>query len=224
AIYVYHAQELDWGDIGYNALIGRDGVVYEGRRGRGPARASDGRQLLSPGVVAGHAFFHNYGTTGIALIGDFTAAPLPRLMRERLVDLLAYSAGRAGVDPSTVSDFLRSDGIWHRDVPNLAGHRDLLVTECPGDQVYQLLPDVRAAVAERLGGAWGQAAGGPTRRTWSTGGERATTISCHRTMGRGGAPTRPQALAGLPTSSRATTRCTCVAATPRARRRSTRAT
>ncbi len=158
AIYVYHAQELDWGDIGYNALIGRDGVVYEGRRGRGPARASDGRQLLSPGVVAGHAFFHNYGTTGIALIGDFTAAPLPRLMRERLVDLLAYSAGRAGVDPSTVSDFLRSDGIWHRDVPNLAGHRDLLVTECPGDQVYQLLPDVRAAVAERLGGAWGQAA------------------------------------------------------------------
>jgi hypothetical protein len=152
AIYVYHAQELDWGDIGYNALIGRDGVVYEGRRGRGPDHESDGRQLLSPGVVAGHAFFHNYGTTGYALLGDFTATPLPRQMRERLVDLLAYAARRAGVDPATLGDFLRSDGIWHRDVPNLSGHRDLVVTECPGDQVYRVLPDVRAAVAERLGG------------------------------------------------------------------------
>jgi hypothetical protein len=152
AIYVYHAQELEWGDIGYNALIGRDGVVYEGRRGRGPARASDRRQLLSPGVVAGHAFFHNYGTTGYALIGDFTQTPLPTLMRERLVDLLGYTTRRDGVDPRTLGDFLRSDGIWHRDVPNLAGHRDLVVTECPGDQVYRLLPDVRTAVVERLGG------------------------------------------------------------------------
>jgi hypothetical protein len=166
AIYVYHAQELEWGDIGYNALIGRDGVVYEGRRGRGPAREPDGRQLLSPGVVAGHAFFHNYGTTGCALIGDFTRAPLPRLMRERLVDLLVYEAGRTGVDPSTLGDFLRSDAIWHRDVPNLSGHRDLVVTECPGDEVYRLLPDVRAAVAERLGGAWAAS----TARVFVTGG------------------------------------------------------
>ncbi len=152
AIYHYHAVELEWGDIGYNALIGRDGVVYEGRRGRGPARESDGRQLLSPGVVAGHAFFHNYGTVGYALIGDFSASPLPRVMRERLVDLLAYTARRDGVDPSTLGDFLRSDGIWHRDVANVAGHRDLTVTECPGDEVYRLLPDMRAAIAERLGG------------------------------------------------------------------------
>jgi hypothetical protein len=56
------------------------------------------------------------------------------------------------VDPRTLGDFLRNDGIWHRDVPNVAGHRDLVVTECPGDQVYRLLPDLRAAVAERLGG------------------------------------------------------------------------
>jgi hypothetical protein len=175
AIYVYHAQELDWGDIGYNALIGRDGIVYEGRRGRGPVLSSEGRQLLSPGVVAGHAFFHNYGTIGCALIGDFSSAPLPRLMHERLVDLLVYAAGRDGIDPSTLSDFLRSDEIWHRDVPNLAGHRDLVPTECPGDQVYRLLPDVRDAVAERLGAGWaantarvfvtGALPGDTTRRT-----------------------------------------------------------
>lgn len=151
AIYVYHAKELEWGDIGYNALIGRDGVVYEGRRGRGPARGGP-REPLSPGVVAGHARFHNYGTAGYALIGHFAATPLPDLMRERLVDLLTFEVRRHGVDPLGDGDFLRHDGIWHRAVANVSGHRDLVKTECPGDQVYRLLPELRAAVAARLGG------------------------------------------------------------------------
>src|SRR5262249_47071938 len=129
AIYVFHALELGWGDIGYNGLIGRDGVVYEGRRGRGPARESLGREALSPGVVAGHAFFHNYGTAGFALIGNFQDTPLPDRMRDRLVDLLVYAARRDGLDPLTRSDFLRADSVWHRDLPNLAGHRDCVVTE-----------------------------------------------------------------------------------------------
>ena len=158
AIYVYHAKELGWGDIGYQALIGRDGVVYEGRRGRGPARGGP-RELLSPGVVGGHAFFHNYGTDGYALIGTFTDTPLPDLMRERLLDLLAYEARRYALDPRAVSDFLRNDGIWHREVASLSGHRDLVTTECPGDKVYALLPSLRAALAERLGGAWAASAG-----------------------------------------------------------------
>ena len=153
AIYVFHAKELDWGDIGYHALIGRDGVVYEGRRGRGPAHDPGVREAMSPGVVGGHAFFHNYGTAGYALLGTFVDTPLPALMRERLTKLLVYEVRRHGVDPRTLGDFLRNDGIWHRDVPNLSGHRDLVVTECPGDEVYRLLPDVRAEVAARVGGA-----------------------------------------------------------------------
>jgi hypothetical protein len=153
AIYVFHAKELDWGDIGYHALIGRDGVVYEGRRGRGPARDPGVREAMSPGVVGGHAFFHNFGTAGYALIGTFVDTPLPALMRQRLIELLVYQARWHGVDPRTLGDFLRNDGIWHRDVPNVSGHRDLVVTECPGNEVYRLLPDLRAEVAERLGGA-----------------------------------------------------------------------
>jgi len=158
AIYVYHAKELGWGDIGYQALIGRDGVVYEGRRGRGPARGGP-RELLSPGVVGGHVYFHNYGSDGYALIGTFTDTPLPDLMRERLLDLLVYEARRYALDPGAVSDFLRNDGIWHRDVASLSGHRDLVTTECPGDRVYALLPSLRAALAARLGGTQAAAAG-----------------------------------------------------------------
>ena len=158
AIYAYHARELDWGDIGYHALIGRDGVVYEGRRGRGPTLGVP-REALSPGVVGGHAFFHNFGTDGYALIGTFTETPLPAAMRERLVDLLVYKARWWGLDPLAGSDFLRSDAIWHRDVANVSGHRDLVATECPGDQVYRLLPELRATAAERLGGRAAQEAG-----------------------------------------------------------------
>ena len=52
AIYVYHAKELDWGDIGYHALIGRDGMVYEGRRGRGPgAHLNLAAKSLAPPVA-----------------------------------------------------------------------------------------------------------------------------------------------------------------------------
>ena len=64
----------------------------------------------------------------------------------RLLDLLTYQARWHQLDPLTLGDFLRSDGIWHRDVPNLAGHRDMVVTECPGDEVYRLLPEVRGCV------------------------------------------------------------------------------
>ena len=158
AIYAYHAKELDWGDIGYQALIGNDGVVYEGRRGRGPARGGP-RELLSPGVVGGQVFFHNYGTDGYSLIGNFMDTSLPDPMRDRLLDLLVYESRRYAIEPGAVSDFLRNDGIWHRAVTGVSGHRDLVTTECPGDRVYALLPGLRGALAERLGGAQAAAAG-----------------------------------------------------------------
>jgi hypothetical protein len=34
-----------------------------------------------------------------------------------------------------------------KDVPTITGHRDWLATECPGDQLYPLLPEIRRAVA-----------------------------------------------------------------------------
>ena len=70
AIYTYHARTLGWGDIGYNSIIDRFGNIYEGRFGR--EFAPNDREFISAGVVAGHALSHNYGSTGIALLGTFT--------------------------------------------------------------------------------------------------------------------------------------------------------
>src|SRR6266545_1905461 len=68
AIYRYHAVTKRWGDIGYNAIVDNGGNLYEGRHGRGEDAAT--REVLSAGVVAGHDLSHNYGSAGVALLGD----------------------------------------------------------------------------------------------------------------------------------------------------------
>ena len=156
AVYYYHTVTQGWGDIGYNFLIDRNGVIYEGRDG-------------GDNVVAGHALQYNYGSVGIALIGDFsppppvTPTPTPRpgtpgatptpkpsltptlppvaspAMEGALYQLAAYY-GRY-LDPQGKYFFI------DKLIPNIVGHRDVLNTSCPGDNFYSRLPAVRTSVA-----------------------------------------------------------------------------
>ncbi|XP_067636874.1 peptidoglycan-recognition protein SA [Eurosta solidaginis] len=52
----YHMNDLHYEDIGYNFLIGNDGVVYEG---------------TGWGVRGAHTYGYNMNGTGIAFIGNF---------------------------------------------------------------------------------------------------------------------------------------------------------
>ncbi|EDV95379.1 peptidoglycan-recognition protein SA [Drosophila grimshawi] len=52
----YHQTELNYYDIGYNFLIGSDGLVYEGK---------------GWGVTGAHTYGYNGNGTGIAFIGNF---------------------------------------------------------------------------------------------------------------------------------------------------------
>jgi hypothetical protein len=134
AIYTYHAKTKGWGDIGYNSLIDRFGYIYEGRRGR----EGTPREYLSAGVVAGHCYHHNYGSTGVAVIGDFTKRKLnlsntnDQNMVAALEDLVVYECGRTGMQPNGSSDFLKSDDTWHAAMPTITGHKDSEATLCPG--------------------------------------------------------------------------------------------
>ncbi len=131
AIYQYHAISRGWGDIGYNFLIDAQGNVYEGRKG-------------GDGAVGIHAGDYNYGSIGIALMGDYRTVEMTPAMKEALVALMAWEADRFGINP------LQSSFFVHRDFPNVVGHRDLWSTVCPGDRVYQALPEVRKLIWQRL--------------------------------------------------------------------------
>ena len=158
AVYTYHASTLGWGDIGYNCLIDKFGNSYEGRRGRdGPGYdGPGGREILSEDVVAGHALQYNYGSSGIALLGTFCspaecagAAPSASMI-SKLREVLTWECRQHGINPLGSTDFVRHDGVWHRGLPNVIGHRDVFGTTCPGGNVYALLPQLRRDVAARL--------------------------------------------------------------------------
>jgi hypothetical protein len=131
AIYQYHALSKGWGDIGYNFLIDRQGNIYEGRKG-------------GDGVVGIHAGDYNYGSIGIAVLGDYRTVDMTPAMKEALVSLMAWEADRFGINPTESSYFV------HREFPNVVGHRDLWTTICPGDRVYAALPEIRQLVWQRL--------------------------------------------------------------------------
>jgi hypothetical protein len=158
AVYTYHAKTEGWGDIGYHALVDRFGNCYEGRYSRD---LSGGREVCGPDVVAGHAYSHNYGSFGVAVIGEYESAydvdgdSLPdeqpsSEMLNSLINALAYRAAERGIDPLGTSDFLESDGTWNGALPNISGHLDTSATACPGDLLYALLGSIRQSVKSRM--------------------------------------------------------------------------
>jgi hypothetical protein len=140
AIYYYHAVTQRYGDIGYTALVDKFGNVYEGRHGRGEGNGTTtppGREVLSAGVVAGHDYAHNYGSAGVALLGDATQAGWSMTgatddsMWGALVRFSVFEAGRHFTRPlnangttAAASDFLRSDNVWANSMPNVSGHKE----------------------------------------------------------------------------------------------------
>ena len=160
AIYVYHTVTQGWGDIGYHMLIDNRGQVYEGRLGResdpdDPSR----REIVSRDVVAGHATSHNYGSVGIAVLGNFMDEDPSAPAFQTLEEALTFTASRYALDPRSQLDFLRGGSwsaatdLWHDNLNALSGHRDCVTTECPGDRLYARLPALREAVAAQIGPA-----------------------------------------------------------------------
>jgi len=147
SVYDYHVGGV-YLDVAYNWLIDQHGVIYEGRWARdypdGVAHSGeleDGRQ-----VRGGHAANTNAQSCGIALLGTFTNQAPTDAALEALVTVLAWKCARWGIDPNG-KDVYAPDG---RTFANICGHRDTSSTSCPGDALEQLLPDLRARVADRL--------------------------------------------------------------------------
>ncbi|MFD0315508.1 peptidoglycan recognition protein family protein [Streptomyces flavalbus] len=145
AIYEYHAVTLDWGDIGYHFLIDEAGNVYEGRYSGAdgiPGFDADGKV-----VTAFHTGGYNSGNLGIALLGELTATGPTDAAKAALTRLIRAVCRIKGLDPRGRTTYVNPVNGVTRDVPVVSGHRDWLATECPGQTMYDLLDEVRAAAS-----------------------------------------------------------------------------
>jgi len=153
SIYYYHAITQGWGDIGYNFLIDEAGNIYEGRHtfdypsGSSPTEENP----AGYGATAAHVQGYNSGTVGIALLGTLSNQDATAAARGALERLLAWEADHHGIDPQGASLYTNPVNGTQATFPNIAGHRDLAATECPGGAFYATLSTIRADVAQMLG-------------------------------------------------------------------------
>ncbi len=142
--WTYHKDTLGWGDIGYHYVVGRSGIIYQGRTPGNPP----------PGYIAegGHALQYNCGSAGIVALGNYQPnisvplTPLTPQTRQGLVRITAWLMSVYGVRPWD------QRFVYDKTVPGMCGHRDLLATQCPGDDLYSLLDGMRDDVQALLDG------------------------------------------------------------------------
>ncbi|MCA1801813.1 MAG: N-acetylmuramoyl-L-alanine amidase [Rhodothermaceae bacterium] len=113
-------------------------MIYQGR-----AFNTDGNK----DVIGAHVSQQNSYLMGICVIGDYTSDVPSDAARISLHEMLAWKASDRNIDPLGRS--LKS-GFGMQD--NIAGHRDYMSTDCPGNSFHPQLPSVRIAVDALLKG------------------------------------------------------------------------
>jgi hypothetical protein len=147
AICRYHRNSNGWNDIGYNALVDKYGVLYEGRAGG-----------LDRPVVGAQAQGFNSETAGIASIADHTTveagpetlAAMARYIRWKLGVHLQPLSGKVTLTSAGGSESRYAAGA-HVTVDRVIGHRDVGRTACPGNLLYPQIAELRTMVATGVG-------------------------------------------------------------------------
>ena len=91
-----HVNINGWSDIGYNWLIDRNGVIYEGR---------------GDGVTGAHFSGKNARTMGVSLIGDFTLESPSIAALNSLKKIIAWEATDKNIDVMANS-YHASSGLY----------------------------------------------------------------------------------------------------------------
>ncbi|GAA1896162.1 N-acetylmuramoyl-L-alanine amidase [Actinomadura bangladeshensis] len=154
SVFLYHVKSQGWDDIGYNFLVDKCGTIFEGRAG-GAERP----------VHGAHTYGFNTDTTGIAVLGTYTAAndattpgvAPTKAALDGVAKIAAWKLGLTGIDPTAKTTLTSAapDGtggkypFGQQVVFNtISGHRDGFATACPGVQLYNALPAVRTAAKQ----------------------------------------------------------------------------
>lgn len=131
SIWNYHVNTNGWDDIGYNWLIDPNGVVYEGRANN---------------IQGAHFCGKNGNTMGICILGTYTDVAPTTTSMESLKRLFAWKSCQEDIDPTGLSYHPPSD----EEIFVVSGHRDGCATACPGDMLYELIPNLRDSIAEEI--------------------------------------------------------------------------
>lgn len=129
SIQNHHMDTNGWIDSGQQFTIGRGGHVMEGRHRSVEVLTGGTRH-----VVGAHTSGQNNVAVGIENEGTYVTSSPTTALWNSLVDLTAYLCQQYSVSPSRIF-----------------GHRDYNNTQCPGDRLYSMLPQLRDQVAARLG-------------------------------------------------------------------------
>ena len=146
AIYAYHVKGNGWCDVGYQFLVDRFGTIFEGRYGG-----------MDRPVVGAHAGGFNTNTFGVSGIGDFTSAQPPQPMLDAFTRVIGWKLSLHGVDPKGTTVLTSAGGSATGyaagakvTVRTVSGHRDVDLTDCPGDALYSRLGSLANAVSQYL--------------------------------------------------------------------------
>jgi hypothetical protein len=131
SIYAYHVQSRGWSDIGYNYLIDRFGRIWEGRYGG-----------VDRPVVGAHTLGFNDDSFAASAIGNYQITKPSRAMIQAYATLFAWKLSLHGVTASSTHQYVTSR--WFQAIN---GHRDAEATLCPGQYLYNRIPDIRRMAA-----------------------------------------------------------------------------
>jgi hypothetical protein len=146
--YAYHTRPeaaggRGWCDIGYNFLVDQFGRIFEGRAGG-----------IESTVVGVHTGGFNSRTIGVAAIGNYqTTAPSGALL-ESISQLIAWKFAVHRIQAGTSVSMVSGGGASKYPAgtvvsfPTIYAHRDAQLTSCPGQGLYDRLPDIRNRVAQ----------------------------------------------------------------------------
>ena len=189
ATQAYHMNGRDWCDIGYNFLIDKYGQIFEGRAGGidKPVRAAHSGN----GPV-------NEETMGVSLMGTFTSTDATAAMKSATVDLVAWRFSDYNIPAKGTYS------LGGKTLNRIAGHRNVVSTECPGAKVYAWLSasgGLRDRVEDLLAGGGGGGGGTPTGTAVPTGLKSTAQTSTSLTFAWNKVAGAPQYRVQLSTSS-----------------------
>jgi SpoIID/LytB domain protein len=126
ATQAYHVKSRKWCDLGYNFLVDKYGQIFEGRRG--------GIDRAVRAAHSGNAEVNMYAM-GVSMMGNYDEVKPTPALKDAMVKLIGWRLG---------TNYLKAKGTYSiggKTLNMIAGHRDVLSTECPGRYGYAWLSE-----------------------------------------------------------------------------------